>query len=59
MYVNPDQLVKLETELADVAEAIKTGKTVHSLDNEGWTKTKQVNLHLSRSDYHIGETAPE
>ena len=60
MYVNPDHLNKLDNELLDVSRALVLGKTIWMLcQSDGWVKTQQINLHLSRSDYHIGETAPE
>lgn len=60
MYINADQIKKIDTELADVAYAIVMGDTVWELcPVDGWVKTTQINMHLSRADYHLGETAPE
>ena len=60
MYINAEQLNKLDNELLDVALALVKGEAILEHDPvDGWFQTTQINMHLSRADYHIGEYSPK
>ena len=58
MFINKEQMIKLDTDLGDVKAAILKGEPVLFRDSEGWTKTEQIILTVPRVDYHIGEVGP-
>ena len=59
-YVNGRQMKHVIFNLRDVATAIMDGETVWQKDPVyGWVKVQQLNVDKPRSDYHVGEVAPE
>lgn len=59
MNLNQYHLNALQSDLRDVAEAIRTEQPVWLLEpGDGWVKTRMVNADRPRVDYHLGEVPP-
>lgn len=61
MYVNKNDIAKLNGELKFVVEALSKDETVweYSDPRDGWVKTQQINIFKSAQEYHVGDNEPQ
>lgn len=62
MYINANNIRKLNTELSFVVEALLKGDKVWQWNgpgkDNGWCTTEQVNMFKNKEDYYVGDIPP-